>query len=414
MSNEQPPQRGAHASSREPSQGDVRAYRPNVAAFAVFLVAVGVSIFVLVFQDLRNNALAQVFAGVMMALAVSVILFSVVPSKAPVRAAVGLGGAALFYFLLWPQVEKAIHPPPSTTTLHGSLYFINAASDLGLRPVQGAEIGVANTSLKSSQKTDETGEFTVLDAPSDAKELEAYYGGQMYVIQLSKFPNTTRYAVIPVAAAVHTDPSAVELPQAYLVDATVEISGSYWERKTLTLPDAHVSVPAGNGNARQRVCAQPQGDFIVDSTNKEFRGGIRFLNSTGNGYHSVSVSDGCIDLYVDGRAGSANATVQGISVALKRLVKDGECGSAQVTDARVSYAGVTQVPIAIGSNISACLSPDVPSQPKWTTTVRFKSQNGSLADQITLQGFDQSRALNGAADVWMNSSGLLTIAFKRS
>jgi hypothetical protein len=415
MSNEQPPQHGAHASSREPSHGDVRPYRPNVAAFAVFVVAVGVSIFVLVFQDLRDNALAQVFAGVMMALAVSVILFSVVPSKAPVRAAVGLGGAALFYFLLWPQVEKAIHPPPSTTTLHGSLYFISAASDLGLRPVQGAEIGVANTSLKSSQKTDETGEFTVLDAPSDVKELEAYYGGQVYVIQLSKFPNTRRYAVIPAAAAVHTDPSAVELPEAYLVDATVEIRGSYWERKTVTLPDAHVSVPPVNyASDRQRVCAQPQGDFIVDSTNKEFRGGIRFLNSNGNGYHSVSVSDGCIDLYVDGRDGFANANASGISVALKRLVKDGECGTAQVTDARVSYAGVTQVPIAIGPNVSACLSPDVPTQPKWTTTVRFKRQDGSLADQITLQGFEQSHALNGAADVWMNSSGLLTIALKRS
>jgi hypothetical protein len=401
-------------SSREPSHGDVRPYRPNIAAFAVFVVAVGVSIFVLVFQDLRNNALAQVFAGVMMALGVSVILFSVVPSKAPVRAAVGLGGAALFYFLLWPQVEKAIHPPPSTMTLHGSLYFINAASDLGLRPVQGAEIGVANTSLKSSQKTDETGEFTVLDAPSDVKELEAYYGGQVYVIQLSKFPNTRRYAVIPAAVAVHTDPSAVELPQAYLVDATVEIRGSYWERKTLTLPDGHVSVAAGNSNDRQRVCAQPQGDFIVDSTNKEFRGGIRVLNSIGNGYHSFSVSDGCVDLYVDGRDGSANATAQGISVALKRLVKDGECGIAQVTDARVSYAGVTQVPIAISSNISACLSPDVPSQAKWTTTVRFKRPYGSLADQIKLQGFDQSHALNGVADVWMNSSGLLTIALKRS
>jgi hypothetical protein len=110
MSNEQPPH-GAHASSSEPSHRVVRSYRPNVAAFAVFVVAVGVSIFVLVFQDLRNNALAQVFAGVMMALAVSVILFSVVPSKAPVRAAVGLGGAALFYFLLWPQFENAIHPP---------------------------------------------------------------------------------------------------------------------------------------------------------------------------------------------------------------------------------------------------------------------------------------------------------------
>lgn len=413
MSNEQPPQHDAHAGSREPSHGGVQPYRPNVAAFAVFAVAVGVSIFVLVFQDLRNNALAQVFAGVLMALAVSVVLFSVVPSKAPVRVSVGLGGAALFYFLLWPQVEKAIHPAPSTTTLHGSLYFISAASDLGLRPVQGAEIGVANTSLKSSQKTAETGEFTVLDAPSDVKELEAYYGGQVYVIQLSKFPNTTRYAVIPAAAAVHADPSAVELTQAYLVDATVEVRGSYWERKTLTLPDAHVSVPAGNSNNRQRVCAQPQGDFIVDSTNKEFRGGIRFLNSTGNGYYSVSVNDGCIDLYVDGRDGGANATAQGISIALKRLVTDGECGTAQVTDARVSYAGVTQVPIAIGSKISACLSPDVPSQPKWTTTVKLKGEDGSLADQITLQGFDQSRVLNGAGAVWMNSSGLLTIALGR-
>jgi len=388
--------------------------RPNIAAFAVFAVSVAVSVFILVFQDLRNNPLAQVFAGVMMALAVSVILFSVVPSKAPVRAAIGLGGAALFYFLLWPEIEKAIHPPPSTTTVRGSLYYVTAGNDIGLRPVQGAEVRVANTSLKSQQKTGETGDFTIMDAPSDIKELEAFYGGQVYVIQLSKFPATNRYPVIPPNTGGSSNGNDAKLSEGYLVDATLVIRGAYWERKTVSLNDIGVSAPAGNENNRVRACAQPEGEFVVDALREDFHGGIRYSAIAGAGYHDVTMSDGCISVYVDGSQGNAFGTVSGITVALKRLQQNGQCGMSQIEGAKLSYSGVTQIPLNVSSALGPCVGPDLPGQPKWTTTVVFKKPDGSVADTVHLQGFEQAHVLNGTADVWMNSTGLLTVALKHS
>jgi hypothetical protein len=90
-----------------------------LGASAVCLVFV---VFVLVYDDLRYLHFAQVMSSVVMTLAIAVVLFSMVPARAPVAAAVGLGGAALFYWKLLPVIMVAAFPPPATQVIHGGIH----------------------------------------------------------------------------------------------------------------------------------------------------------------------------------------------------------------------------------------------------------------------------------------------------
>lgn len=397
--------------SRAPSRKDAQIQQPNVAAvFGVFFVCIGVSVFVLIAPSLKNNRLAEVIAGVMMALAVSVVLFSIVPSTAPVRVAIGLGGAALFYFMLWPQIEKAIHPPSSTAVIRGSIYFINENHDLGLRPVEGAEVRVPGTSLKAAQRTSETGDFTIFDVPAETKDLDVYYNHQVYPLDLSKFPGTVRYLIVPSSSS--DDHSTSKLHESYVVDSTLEINGSYWERTVIPKQDVYISTPAGNSNVRQRICPQPESDYVIDDGRPDFHGGLRISNLGGNGYHSATWDGSCYLLYADGRDGNSAAWAKGVEVAVKRLVQ-GVCGRVESLGTKLVYSGVNQIALDTRAALGPCVGSDLPKPLIWKTAVVFRRANGSQVESVHFEGFDQQQALNKSADLWMNTSGLLSIVLRQ-
>jgi hypothetical protein len=388
-------------------------YRPNFAVvLATALLCTAMIAFILVYADLRNNQLAEVMAGVFSALLVSVILFSVVPSTAIVRAVVGFGGAALFFFEVWPLIEKAIHPPPFTMTLRGSIDYIGSNNGAGHRPVQGAVVEIANTSLKSQQPTGETGEFIIFDVPSNVTALEVVYKGQVYSVDLSKFKGKTRYDIIPADAPAPADTvSNRKLDEAFIVDASLEVTGPYWERTTISLPDAYIDA-SGNAN-RYRICAQPQGDYVVDETREGFRGGLIVGSAGGDNYHSEMWDGNCFVLYCAANNGrGSNSWARGLKVALKRLHAPALCGRTEKNGTALTYSGVNQIQLDTTAALGPCTGPDLPAQPKWTTTVAFRRPTGAVVDTARFEGFDQTHALNGSADLWVNTSALLSIALK--
>jgi len=376
----------------------------------VFLACLGFAVLILLSKDLRSSRLAEVIAGLLVGLAISIVLFSIVPSSAPVRATVGLGGAALFFFLLWPKIEVAIHPPPSTSLLRGIICFINKDHAVGMRPVQGADVRIANSSLKAQNPTSETGDFTIFDVPSDAAELEIVYKGTIYTTQLVRDGKAARYAIVPseVDSSVST-----KLDQPLVVDSNLEISGQYWDRTVGSINDAYVE--ASGDAVRQRVCAAPQGDYIVDKERPGFRAGLHIGSSGGDNYHSELWDGDCFVLYSAGNNGrGSNSWARGIQVALKRLHPESLCGRAEIHGTQVLYTGINQVQMDAAAALGPCVGPDLPAPAKWHTTVVFKRQDGSVADTKKFDGFEQTHALNGHADIWMNSAALLSIAMKRN
>jgi hypothetical protein len=389
-------------------------YKPNLGAiFAVFAVSIGVSLFILVYAPLRQNQPALVIAGILMALAVSVILFSIVPSTALVRTVVGFGGAALFFNQIWPEVNKAIVPGPTFVTFRGSIYYVAVKGNDGLRPVQGALVTVPKTGLKAEKATGEGGDFVIMDAPPNLKELEVHYRDRVYPLDLTKFENQTRYPVIPSDAPSPADTvSNQRLPEGYVMDATVETFGPYFERITANIPDAYIDA-SGNAN-RYRICAQPQADYVVDATRDGFHGGLRVAGPVGgDNYHSELWDGDCFVLYAAGNNGrGSNSWAKGLQVALKRLHSPAPCGRAEKMGTKLAYSGVNQIQLDIGPALGPCVGPDLPSQPKWTTTAIFKKPDGGVVNTARFEGFDQTQALNGIAALWMSTSALLSVALK--
>ena len=170
--------------------------KPNlIAVFFTVLILLAFVVFVLVYDDLRTNQAALLFAGAMISAIVSVILFSVVPSNANpyLRTGVSLGGAALFFYMVYPPLRDDISHPD--LTISGGVYYQNDPSSQTFRPVAGVTVTIPyNTDLKS--QTDDLGAFAIHHAPPGVKALFAVYKNVIYPIDLTKYTNEN-YPVIP-------------------------------------------------------------------------------------------------------------------------------------------------------------------------------------------------------------------------
>jgi len=159
----------------------------------VFCACLAVTVFILAFDDLRNNRLGQLTAALSLTLCTATILFSLVPSTALARGTVGLGGAALFYWKLWPLVSSTLFP--QTQVIHGILDYVPGQTEQSaLRPVQGALVAVLDT---TSDPTSTNGGFTIERAPENTRNLVVFYKNKTFPLDLSHPTSGSHYSVIP-------------------------------------------------------------------------------------------------------------------------------------------------------------------------------------------------------------------------
>lgn len=169
------------------------------AVFGIVLILLCFVMFVLAYDNLRNDLAPLLFAGAMIACIVSVILFSLVPSSANpyLKAGVGLGGAALFFTVIYnPIMDEIAHP--NITVAGGVYYQLQTTNQSALRPVKKATVEIPYTGLSSA--TNDVGEFAIAYAPPGVKRLFVEYMGNIYPIELSQYKDT-RYPVIPPDAS---------------------------------------------------------------------------------------------------------------------------------------------------------------------------------------------------------------------
>jgi len=388
--------------------------KPNIpAALGTAAVCLAFVVFVLVYDDLRYLRFAQVMSSAVMTLALAVILFSIVPASAPVAAAVGLGGAALFYWKVLPVIMMAAFPQPATQAIHGGIYYLGD-SDLVLRPVSGVIVKVPGSSLQSSP-TNESGEFLIENVPDGVHDLEAEFKSAVYPLDLrkaTKVGNKYRFKAIPADAARSEAQPSLKLPNSLLVDATLSVTGQSYDRKVAPArpPDYYIGT-SRDETQHARICAQPQDDFIVDKTRAGFTGGLQITSTGGDNYHSELWDGDCFALYAAWNNGrGSNSWARGVNVALKRLRPEGACGEPQEKKgAALTYTGANQLQFDSAKALGGCGDPDVPSPPKWLTTAIFHDATGNNLETVSLSGFEQKKALSGKADIWLSSTGALNI-----
>jgi hypothetical protein len=131
----------------------------------------------------------------MIAVVVSVVLFSVVPSNANqyLRAGISLGGAALFFFKIFPPIRDQISHPDITVS--GGIYYqADAKNQTTLKPVPAIEVEIPFTDLQSF--TNDVGEFAIHHAPLGVKRLDVHYKTNVISVNLSDYKDN-RYPIIP-------------------------------------------------------------------------------------------------------------------------------------------------------------------------------------------------------------------------
>jgi hypothetical protein len=160
--------------------------KPNfVVVFATVLVLLAFVVFVLAYGDLRTNHAALTLAGAMTAAIISVILFSIVPSSANpyLKLGVSFGGAALFFYTIYPKMEAAISRPPDLTISGGIYYQNDGKSQATLKPVARAKVKIPYTDQES--ETNDLGEFAIHHAPEGVKALFVVYKSLIYPVDLN-------------------------------------------------------------------------------------------------------------------------------------------------------------------------------------------------------------------------------------
>ena len=166
-----------------------------IGTIAVLLVFV---VFLLVFKDLNQKLWVQGMVGLILALIIAVILFSVVQSQIHVRGAalwggvLGISGAALFYLLLLPRIKPFIFPAHS---ISGYVFYKTNGPQDPLIAVQGVTAVVPATGQKSAP-TDATGSFIIGNVYEDASDLLFQHAGNTYPAKTSDHKDG-RYAIIP-------------------------------------------------------------------------------------------------------------------------------------------------------------------------------------------------------------------------
>lgn len=170
---------------------------PLAAVFATILILIGFVIFLLVYGDLRRLLWVQGMVGVIMALIVAVILFSIVYSVVEVEkvvlwgVVVSGGGAAIFYFLILPQIKPFFFP---THAIAGYVFYKDDPKE-PLTAVPGV-VAVVPTTGQKSAPSDNSGRFVIEAVYSDETSMQFEHGGKTYPVLTTNYPDG-RYPVIP-------------------------------------------------------------------------------------------------------------------------------------------------------------------------------------------------------------------------
>lgn len=122
--------------------------------------------------------------------------------------------------------------------------------------------------------------------------------------------------------ALNINISEVTSKKVASADVSLEVTGARWERTTHAIADRRVET------STDRICAQPQAGYEVDTTRPGFHGGLAVSSSTGDNYHREFWDGDCFVIYAATNGGrGSHADAFGITVALKRLLPVGPCGS---------------------------------------------------------------------------------------
>lgn len=150
-------------------------------ALGAAVLGIGFTVFVALVPGLNTNPFMQGVTGLVLAACIAVALFSAVPSSAWIKVPVSLGGAAAFFFLILPPLERFIFP---SRTITGTVYYVNTTT-----PV--AAVAIRNPDTKQEVKTDDRGDFTLPNVPWSVSSLVATSGGKDYALVLNpekKYP----------------------------------------------------------------------------------------------------------------------------------------------------------------------------------------------------------------------------------
>ncbi|MDX6499955.1 MAG: CarboxypepD reg-like domain [Blastocatellia bacterium] len=159
---------------------------PGVAIVTAIL-GIGFFVFVFVYDDLKSRPFIQGMSGLVFTLVASVILFSAVPGEAKIKGPFILGGAAAFFFLAVPRIEKLVFP---AHTIFGTIYYVGTN-----RPVPDVSIRIPGTNQQVT--TNNSGYFQMQAVPRRVTKLVANPGGEDYEFEIKEEDENPKYAIIP-------------------------------------------------------------------------------------------------------------------------------------------------------------------------------------------------------------------------
>lgn len=157
-------------------------------------ICVAFLLLILLHPELRQERFAQALAGIILALLVAVILFSLFPPKAGVPLAIGT--AAGFYLFLFPKVQASLFPVAEilgTVTYQGSQ-----------RAVPKVVVRVGNSG--QADTTDNVGEFVLRRVAPGVKELRFSVEQFDTIVPVS---SSNIYPIVPQIRTFETLPKTI-------------------------------------------------------------------------------------------------------------------------------------------------------------------------------------------------------------
>lgn len=161
---------------------------------AVSGVCVAFLLLILLHPQLREQRFAQSIAGLLLALLIAVVLFSLFPPTAGIP--IALGTATGFYLLLFPRIQSALFP---NREILGTVTYQHSE-----RGVPGARVRIRNSG--QAAVADSFGEFVLRRVAADVSELVLSAEGFDTVVPLSR---NGVYAVVPEMKRIETLPRQV-------------------------------------------------------------------------------------------------------------------------------------------------------------------------------------------------------------
>lgn len=188
-------------------------------------ICVAILLIVLLHPELREDRFSQALAGVILALLVAIILFSLFPPKAGVPIAIGT--ATGFYLFLFPRIQASLFP---TREILGTVTYQGSQ-----RAVPSVVVRVSNSGQEDT--TDHAGEFVLRRVASDTRDLKFSVEQFDTIVPVSP---SNHYPIVPLIRALETFPKAIPptlwrraasnscpqqpvAPQLYVLEASIPV-----------------------------------------------------------------------------------------------------------------------------------------------------------------------------------------------